>query len=275
LRHERILRPDCAHRRRGHAAQKRLEPGVAAVLPKGIRQVGAKRSAAERELSTRQLIARALKEATGADVGLQPAGQTAEVRARRSCLAVPGSQPRFHAKADRSAADQIFLDLEDSVAPAAKEKAREQVVDWARARGLDAYDRRTQTGLLRNLVVREGRRSGQIQVRLVTGPGRIDADGLVAALPGVSGVLWTRSDSLGETTHNGETELLAGDDRIDEEIGPLRVRISPQAFFQTNTEMAEVLYGVAADYALYGRAPEAHGGRARTELGRGFPGPVR
>ncbi len=51
------------------------------------------------------------------------------MRARRSCLAVPGSQPRFHAKADQSAADQIFLDLEDSVAPGAKVKAREQVVE--------------------------------------------------------------------------------------------------------------------------------------------------
>lgn len=54
------------------------------------------------------------------------------MKARRSCLAVPGSQPRFHAKADQSAADQIFLDLEDSVAPAAKERAREQVVEALR-----------------------------------------------------------------------------------------------------------------------------------------------
>jgi len=54
------------------------------------------------------------------------------VRARRSCLAVPGSQPRFHAKADQSPADQVFLDLEDSVAPAAKVAARGQVVDALR-----------------------------------------------------------------------------------------------------------------------------------------------
>ena len=54
------------------------------------------------------------------------------MRARRSCLAVPGSQPRFHAKADQSPADQIFLDLEDSVAPGAKVKAREQVVEALR-----------------------------------------------------------------------------------------------------------------------------------------------
>jgi len=54
------------------------------------------------------------------------------MRARRSCLAVPGSQPRFHAKADQSAADQVFLDLEDSVAPEAKVDARGQVVEALR-----------------------------------------------------------------------------------------------------------------------------------------------
>ncbi|HEY8761704.1 MAG TPA: CoA ester lyase [Candidatus Dormibacteraeota bacterium] len=55
------------------------------------------------------------------------------MRARRSCLAVPGSNPRFHAKADQSAADQIFLDLEDSVAPGAKVGARDQVVEALRS----------------------------------------------------------------------------------------------------------------------------------------------
>jgi citrate lyase subunit beta / citryl-CoA lyase len=52
--------------------------------------------------------------------------------ARRSCLSVPGSRPRFHEKADLSAADMIFFDLEDSVAPSAKEQAREQVVQALR-----------------------------------------------------------------------------------------------------------------------------------------------
>ena len=43
--------------------------------------------------------------------------------------------------------------------------------------------------------------------------------------------------------------MIAGDDRIDEELGGLRVRISPHAFFQTNTEMAELVYGIAGEYA--------------------------
>jgi citrate lyase subunit beta/citryl-CoA lyase len=43
-------------------------------------------------------------------------------------LAVPGSQAHFHAKANETGADEIFLDLEDSVAPAAKAAARQAVV---------------------------------------------------------------------------------------------------------------------------------------------------
>ncbi|MFI7033000.1 HpcH/HpaI aldolase/citrate lyase family protein [Microbispora rosea] len=59
------------------------------------------------------------------------------MRARRSCLAVPGSNPRFLEKAQGLAADEVFLDLEDSVAPDAKDEARRNVVaalgqgDWA------------------------------------------------------------------------------------------------------------------------------------------------
>jgi 23S rRNA (uracil1939-C5)-methyltransferase len=43
--------------------------------------------------------------------------------------------------------------------------------------------------------------------------------------------------------------VLAGDERLEEEVAGLRFRISPEAFFQTNTEMAERLYGIAAEYA--------------------------
>jgi 23S rRNA (uracil1939-C5)-methyltransferase len=123
--------------------------------------------------------------------------------------------------------------------------AREEVVGWCRAAGLPAYDRRTGTGLLRNLVVREGRRTGQLQVRLLTGPGALDRDGLVSAVTPGTSVLWTRLESVAETTQGGETELLVGTDRLDEELGGLRLRVSPQAFLQTNTEMAEQLYALA------------------------------
>src|ERR1700687_2455394 len=57
-------------------------------------------------------------------------------RLRRSELATPGSQQKMIAKAAESAADLVFLDLEDAVAPAEKERARGQGIaalnegDW-------------------------------------------------------------------------------------------------------------------------------------------------
>ena len=51
------------------------------------------------------------------------------MRARRSCLSVPGSSPKMLGKAPGLPSDQIFMDLEDSVAPLAKEEARGNVID--------------------------------------------------------------------------------------------------------------------------------------------------
>src|SRR3954451_787897 len=50
------------------------------------------------------------------------------IRARRTCHAVPGSSERFLAKAAGLTADEVFLDLEDAVAPAEKDRARELVI---------------------------------------------------------------------------------------------------------------------------------------------------
>jgi 23S rRNA (uracil1939-C5)-methyltransferase len=125
---------------------------------------------------------------------------------------------------------------------------RDQVVAWCREQGLAAMDRRTQTGLLRNLVIREGRRTGEIQVRLVTGPGEVDTISLAEAVD-CEGLMWTRTDALAETTQGGRTEVIAGARKLQEELSGLRLTISPLAFFQTNTEMAERLYAIAAELA--------------------------
>jgi len=125
---------------------------------------------------------------------------------------------------------------------------REQVLAWCRAQGLSAWDRREHRGLLRNLVVREGRRTGELQVRLVTSPGSIDAEGLAGAVD-AEGLFWTQDAGLGESTANGETVLLSGTPQLRERLLDLDILISPEAFFQTNTEMAERLYGLAGEYA--------------------------
>src|SRR5690349_20484257 len=94
---------------------------------------------------------------------------------------------------------------------------RERVKAWCRDAGLAAYDRRDQAGFLRNLVVREGRRSGQVQARIVTSPGDFPVEELAAAAK-ADGFLWTRSEGVAETTRGGRTKKIDGSRTIDEEL---------------------------------------------------------
>jgi 23S rRNA (uracil1939-C5)-methyltransferase len=128
---------------------------------------------------------------------------------------------------------------------------RNRVRDWANEHGLQAYDQESQGGYLRHLVVREGRNTGQALVVLVTAPGEFDEESFVAVaqeFPEVRSVHWAVNDSPAEVT-SLPTDLLWGDEAIEEEILGLRYRVRPSAFLQTNTEMCEALYSVARDYA--------------------------
>lgn len=62
------------------------------------------------------------------------------IRPRRSVLYMPGSNARALEKAKTLPADGIILDLEDSVAPDAKESARQQVVDVVKAGGFGSRE---------------------------------------------------------------------------------------------------------------------------------------
>ena len=131
------------------------------------------------------------------------------------------------------------VDVDDCLlAPEANNEARNELRAWARASGIPPLDRRSGEGVLRNLVVREGRRTGQLQTRLVTSEARIER-------PPVD--LHTIVDERAGGT-DGPTGVL-GREHLGEELCGLRLRISPSAFFQTNTEMAERLYGLACEYA--------------------------
>jgi 23S rRNA (uracil1939-C5)-methyltransferase len=157
----------------------------------------------------------------------------------------------FHRPGRFDVIDDVPLDI---LASERVDELRTAVKAWCREEGLSAWDRRGGLGLTRNLVVREGRRTGQLQARIVTSPGSsFRVDELAASTPADS-FLWTRAESVAETTREGQTQIVRGRAYLEEELCGLRLRFSPDGFFQTNTEMAERLYGVAADLAgLNGR----------------------
>jgi 23S rRNA (uracil1939-C5)-methyltransferase len=129
---------------------------------------------------------------------------------------------------------------------------RDAVRDWAREEKLEPYDQANGEGYLRHLVYREGRNTGQVMVVLVTAPGERFETGYVVDVlrrfPEVRSIHWAINDTPAERT-NLPTRLLWGEEAIEEQLLGLRVRIRPGAFLQTNTEMAEQLYGLARDFA--------------------------
>jgi 23S rRNA (uracil1939-C5)-methyltransferase len=136
------------------------------------------------------------------------------------------------------------VDAEDCLLASVRTNAeRNAVREWAHREGIPAYEPREGAGVLRNLAVREGRRTGQVQTRLVTSPASF-------ARPPVD--LHTVVEGTGGGTA-GPTGVL-GEELLQEELGGLRFRISHSAFFQTNTEMAERLCAIIAEgAALTGR----------------------
>ena len=133
------------------------------------------------------------------------------------------------------------------------------VQDYAIEKELPFQHKIIHEGYLRHLLVRKSVKTGQILVDIVTTT-QIEHDftELVNRLTSIeykgtlTGVLHTFNDSLADAVINEKTELLYGQDYIEEELLGLRFKITPFSFFQTNSLGAEVLYSKAREYVLSG-----------------------
>jgi 23S rRNA (uracil-5-)-methyltransferase RumA len=126
------------------------------------------------------------------------------------------------------------------------------VLRFSKERGYTAYNKKTHTGLLRNLVIRKGVRTGQLLINLVTSSqGDVDGDALCGMLRALAlesrivGVLHSVNDNPGDFVRSETRRLLCGDDCYTEEIMGLSFRVSAFSFFQTNIEAVERLYETA------------------------------
>ena len=103
---------------------------------------------------------------------------------RRSCLSIPGSSEKMLAKGPTLAADMVFLDMEDSVAPLEKEAARSKVVDAIKNQDwgekilcvrVNAWDTEWTYGDIIEVVGNAGERLEEIMLPKVQTPGQVEA----------------------------------------------------------------------------------------------------
>lgn len=113
-----------------------------------------------------------------------------------------------------------------------------------------AYSTRTHTGDLRNLVIREGKHTGERMVYLVSTHRREDIMPQYAELLqreefGVTTFVHGVTDRKSSVAIGDEDIVYFGEGSIRDQLGENIFRISPTSFFQTNTLQAERLYSLA------------------------------
>lgn len=154
-------------------------------------------------------------------------------------------QPRSHDIADTDVcliqtpeADAIMVSLKKSLADM----------------GIEPYEETAHRGMLRHVVVRKARTTGEMMVVLVTKkkkfPQAARAIELIqATVPEVTSIVQNINSEKTNVIFGEETLTLWGKDVIEDQIGEVRFEISARSFYQINPEQTEVLYGQALQYA--------------------------
>ena len=121
--------------------------------------------------------------------------------------------------------------------------------DWS----IEPYDEKTRQGMVRHVLIRIGKKTGQVMVCLVINgnelPGAGELVERLSAVKGMTTVAVNINKEAGNVIMGLNTNTLAGPGYIEDYIGDVKFRISPLSFFQVNPVQTERLYGKALEYA--------------------------
>lgn len=120
--------------------------------------------------------------------------------------------------------------------------------------GIAPYNEETGQGLLRHVVVRIGRTTGEIMVVLVTNGDRIPKveewiQAITSQIPHVTSICQNVNTRRTNVIFGDVTRVLWGREVIYDYIGNVKFAISARSFYQVNPEQTEVLYQKTVEYA--------------------------
>ena len=119
---------------------------------------------------------------------------------------------------------------------------------------ISTYNEETGRGLVRHIFLRKGWHSGDILVCLViNGRSLPQADAfchdLCVAFPSVCSIILNINQKNTNVITGSESIVLFGPGYIEDTLCGVPVKLGPLSFYQVNTPAAEMLYGIAREYA--------------------------
>lgn len=125
--------------------------------------------------------------------------------------------------------------------------------------GINPYDEKTGSGVIRHVLGRVGVQTGEVMVVIVTATEKLPHDdkiikALKEEIPGLVSIIQNVNSRRTNVIMGDKTTTLWGRDNITDQLGEFKFEISARSFFQVNTVQAEELYNKAIEYAgLTGR----------------------
>ena len=128
--------------------------------------------------------------------------------------------------------------------------------DFFKSKGISVYTTKTHSGYLRFLTVRRSVSSGEVMVNLITYDDQPELINEYAALlrkeiPEVTTLVNSLTQSKAQVALADNFNVLFGNGYITENIGGYDFKITPNAFFQTNSKQCQTLFKTAADMAQF------------------------
>lgn len=115
---------------------------------------------------------------------------------------------------------------------------------------LPIYDERKNSGILRTLMVRVGRATGEVQVVFITNSSKLPQKNALIReinqrMPQVVSIMQNVQSKKTSVIMGDETLHLRGKEAIEERLQELTFDLSPRAFFQLNPQQTSILYDEA------------------------------
>ncbi|MBR3566389.1 MAG: 23S rRNA (uracil(1939)-C(5))-methyltransferase RlmD [Paludibacteraceae bacterium] len=132
-------------------------------------------------------------------------------------------------------------------------RIRNEIRQFALNNNLSFFNLRSQTGFLRNIIIRTSNTQQLMLIVVMTTDDKDKRELLLSHIanefPEITSLLYVINGKANDTITDLPVYVFKGNDHIIEQMEDLQFKVGPKSFYQTNTDQAYELYKVARQFA--------------------------